>query len=72
MELALTDNGAGFPEALITRAFEPYTTTKEKGTGLGLAIVRKVVESHGGRVSIANVEPHGAHVRIFLPVEDTA
>jgi nitrogen fixation/metabolism regulation signal transduction histidine kinase len=71
MELAVTDNGAGFPEALITRAFEPYTTTKEKGTGLGLAIVRKVVESHGGRVSIGNVEPHGAYVRIFLPVEDT-
>jgi len=67
VELALTDNGAGFPEALITRAFEPYTTTKEKGTGLGLAIVRKLVESHGGRVSIGNVEPHGARVRIFLP-----
>jgi len=67
VELCLTDNGAGFPETLITRAFEPYTTTKEKGTGLGLAIVRKLVESHGGRVSIGNVEPHGARVRIFLP-----
>ena len=68
VELALTDNGAGFPETLITRAFEPYTTTKARGTGLGLAIVRKLVESHGGRVSIGNVEPHGARVRIFLPV----
>lgn len=68
VELCVTDNGAGFPEALITRAFEPYTTTKEKGTGLGLAIVRKVVESHGGRVSIANVEPRGARINIFLPV----
>lgn len=68
VELCLTDNGAGFPETLITRAFEPYTTTKEKGTGLGLAIVRKVVESHGGRVSIANVEPRGARINIFLPV----
>jgi len=67
VELCLTDNGAGFPETLITRAFEPYTTTKEKGTGLGLAIVRKLVEAHGGRVSIGNVEPHGARVRIFLP-----
>lgn len=65
--LVLTDNGAGFPESLMTRAFEPYTTTKEKGTGLGLAIVRKLVESHGGRVSIGNVEPHGARVHIFLP-----
>lgn len=72
VELSLTDNGAGFPETLITRAFEPYTTTKEKGTGLGLAIVRKLVESHGGRVSIGNVEPHGARVRIFLPAGATA
>jgi len=72
VELALTDNGSGFPEALITRAFEPYTTTKEKGTGLGLAIVRKLVESHGGRVSIGNVEPHGARVRIFFPAGVTA
>ncbi len=72
IELCLTDNGVGFPEALITRAFEPYTTTKEKGTGLGLAIVRKLVESHGGRVSIANVEPQGACVRIYLPSGVTA
>ena len=72
IELAVTDNGAGFPESLITRAFEPYTTTKEKGTGLGLAIVRKLVESHGGRVSIGNIEPHGARVRIFLPAGATA
>ncbi|MEY3974822.1 MAG: hypothetical protein RIS59_1183, partial [Pseudomonadota bacterium] len=70
--LCLTDNGVGFPETLITRAFEPYTTTKEKGTGLGLAIVRKLVESHGGRVSIANVEPQGACVRIYLPSGVTA
>jgi nitrogen fixation/metabolism regulation signal transduction histidine kinase len=72
IELCLTDNGVGFPETLITRAFEPYTTTKEKGTGLGLAIVRKLVESHGGRVSIANVEPQGACVRIYLPSGVTA
>lgn len=69
VEFTMTDNGCGFPEGLITRAFEPYTTTKERGTGLGLAIVRKLVESHGGRVSLGNVEPHGALVRIFLPAE---
>jgi nitrogen fixation/metabolism regulation signal transduction histidine kinase len=72
VELTMTDNGCGFPEGLITRAFEPYTTTKERGTGLGLAIVRKLVESHGGRVSLGNVEPRGAFVRIFLPAEDVA
>lgn len=68
IELCVTDNGSGFPEALMTRAFEPYTTTKERGTGLGLAIVRKVVEAHGGSVEIGNIEPHGARVTIMLPV----
>ena len=68
IELCVTDNGSGFPEALMTRAFEPYTTTKERGTGLGLAIVRKVVEAHGGSVEIGNIEPHGARVTITLPV----
>jgi len=67
VRLTVTDNGPGFPAELMTRAFEPYTTTKERGTGLGLAIVRKIVEAHGGRVDIANVEPQGACVTVWLP-----
>lgn len=63
----VTDNGAGFPEHLVRRAFEPYVTTKPKGTGLGLSVVRKIVEEHGGEVGIANIAPHGARVRITLP-----
>jgi nitrogen fixation/metabolism regulation signal transduction histidine kinase len=61
------DNGTGFPENLMKRAFEPYVTTKPKGTGLGLVIVKKIVEEHGGQVAIANVAPHGARVTITLP-----
>jgi len=44
--LTVTDNGAGFPEHLMTRLFEPYATTKAKGTGLGLAIWRKTPKRH--------------------------
>jgi nitrogen fixation/metabolism regulation signal transduction histidine kinase len=62
IRVTMTDNGAGFPEALMQRAFEPYVTTKPKGTGLGLVIVKKIVEEHGGSVAIANVTPHGARV----------
>jgi nitrogen fixation/metabolism regulation signal transduction histidine kinase len=65
--LTITDNGSGFPEQLMHRAFEPYMTTKPKGTGLGLVIVKKIVEEHGGNIEIANVEPHGARVSIVLP-----
>ncbi len=66
-ELSVTDNGTGFPEQLMKRAFEPYVTTKPRGTGLGLSIVRKIVEEHHGEVTISNVAPHGARVAIVLP-----
>ncbi len=65
---SVTDNGSGFPEHLMMRAFEPYVTTKTKGTGLGLVIVKKIIEEHGGAVVISNIEPHGARVSITLPV----
>lgn len=68
VRFSVTDNGSGFPEHLMKRAFEPYVTTKPKGTGLGLVIVKKIVEEHGGSVVISNVEPHGAQVMITLPV----
>ena len=67
VRFSITDNGIGFPENLMKRAFEPYVTTKPKGTGLGLVIVKKIVEEHGGEVSIANVPPRGAQVTITFP-----
>ena len=66
-EFSVTDNGTGFPEHLMKRAFEPYVTTKPRGTGLGLSIVRKIVEEHHGEVTITNVAPHGARIAIMLP-----
>jgi nitrogen fixation/metabolism regulation signal transduction histidine kinase len=66
--LSVTDNGAGFPEHLMTRLFEPYATTKAKGTGLGLAIVKKIVEEHHGKIKIENLKSGGAMIRISLPV----
>ncbi len=65
--LCVEDNGPGFPESLANRMFEPYATTKPKGTGLGLAIVRKIIEEHGGRIDVRNLEPHGASVCVTLP-----
>ena len=71
LQFSVTDNGSGFPEHLMKRAFEPYVTTKKKGTGLGLVIVKKIIEEHGGSVAISNIEPHGACVSITLPVPAT-
>src|SRR5690606_11822687 len=47
---SVSDNGGGFPPAVLERVFEPYVTSKVRGTGLGLAIVRKIVEEHGARI----------------------
>jgi len=71
IRLTVCDNGSGFPEGLITRAFEPYVTTKRHGTGLGLAIVKKIVEEHKGIINIENRASGGACVIIALPVLET-
>ena len=70
--LSVRDNGAGIAEDIIGRIFEPYVTSKPKGTGLGLAIVKKIVDEHRGRIQVENVQPHGAHVSIVLPLRQAA
>ncbi len=64
--LSVRDNGAGFPEKIMTRVFEPYVSSKSRGTGLGLAIVRKIVEEHNGSVTISNPASGGALVEVRL------
>lgn len=54
VRLKVSDNGAGFGDKVLKRAFEPYVTTKPKGTGLGLAVVKKIADEHGARVRIVN------------------
>ncbi|MCQ9377176.1 ATP-binding protein [Methyloversatilis sp. XJ19-49] len=68
VELSVRDNGHGFPAQVLARAFEPYVTSKARGTGLGLAIVKKIVDEHDGRIEIENIAPHGAEIRIALPL----
>jgi len=55
VRLHVIDNGPGFADKVLKRAFEPYVTTKSKGTGLGLAVVKKIADEHGARVRIANL-----------------
>lgn len=68
IKLSVLDNGIGFPENLVDRAFEPYVTTKDKGTGLGLPIVKKIVEEHGGSISIENRTTGGTCISIIFPL----
>jgi nitrogen fixation/metabolism regulation signal transduction histidine kinase len=66
VDLILRDNGPGFPPEILSRAFEPYVTTKTRGTGLGLAIVKKIIDEHEGEIRLANREAGGAEIRIRL------
>ncbi len=60
IKITITDNGTGFPPALLARVFEPYITTKSKGTGLGLAVVKKIIDEHEGRITISNLTDENA------------
>lgn len=68
LRLCVQDNGKGFPEQFLARAFEPYITTKPHGTGLGLAIVKKIMEEHGGSIALENLMQGGARVTVVLPL----
>jgi two-component system nitrogen regulation sensor histidine kinase NtrY len=74
----IADNGVGLPEKGRERLTEPYVTTRARGTGLGLAIVKKIVEQHGGTLTLEDAPPFapdarpGALSRIVLPLPDEA
>jgi len=66
-ELEVADSGPGLDSKQLEQVFEPFYTTKASGTGLGLAIVHRIVETHGGRVTVANCPEGGAAFTIVLP-----
>lgn len=70
IELRIEDNGPGISRKPADRVFDPYVTGKTKGTGLGLAIVKKIVEEHGGMISIESECRKGAAFLIRLPAVD--
>ena len=56
----------------VERVFEPFYTTKHRGSGLGLPIVRKIVEAHGGRVTLKSAPGRGSVFSIRLPLENVS
>ncbi|HBG05676.1 MAG: PAS domain-containing sensor histidine kinase [Geobacteraceae bacterium GWC2_58_44] len=72
VRISVRDNGTGMSQAQVKRVFEPFFTTKKGGTGLGLATVYRIVETHGGRISVTSVEGKGTVVTLHLPVEPGA
>ena len=71
-EIRVLDRGAGIPEEILTRIWEPEFTSKRRGTGLGLAMVRQVVHAHGGGAEARNRLGGGAEFLIRLPPDGEA
>src|SRR5216110_1591938 len=66
LAVTIADHGAGIPDDLRQRVFEPYFTTKHDGTGLGLALVRQTIEAHNGSITVAETPGGGATFSIVL------
>lgn len=70
VRIAVIDNGPGIPPENIEKIFEPFFSTKGvRGTGLGLAVTRRVIDEHGGRITVESVEGKGATFTVILPGE---
>ncbi len=67
LAISIRDNGPGLSEEQTRRIFEPFYTTKTKGTGLGMAVVQRILEAHGGAVSIAPRPGRGLEIELTLP-----
>jgi signal transduction histidine kinase len=70
----VADTGKGIPPEVLPKIFDPFFTTKEvgKGTGLGLSIVYKIVEQHGGRISVDSTVGVGTRFTVVLPLQPPA
>ncbi len=68
IKLDVADSGKGIPPGFEQRVFEPFFSTKDAGSGLGLPICRRIVEEHGGTISVEDLPRGGALFSICLPV----
>lgn len=70
--IRVEDDGAGMTEEVLGNVMRPFYTTREKGTGLGLPLARKVIERHGGKLTIDSQPGEGTRVDITLPFDESA
>lgn len=77
LRLAIIDEGEGIAEENLARIFTPYFTTKDRGDenrgfGLGLSICRRIVNLHGGNLSVASKPKKGTTVNVDLPLSQSS
>jgi len=69
VEISVRDTGAGIPKETLERLFTPLFTTKARGMGFGLAICKRIVEAHGGKISVSSTVGKGTTFTLTIPVE---
>jgi len=73
LQIRVSDNGRGIPESIRARLFEPFVSYgKENGTGLGLTVVQKIVQDHGGDVTLEQTSEEGTVFRLTLPLHSSS
>ena len=64
----VADTGSGIAPEVLSRIFQPYFSTKKGGTGLGLSTTRRIVEEHGGRITVTSDPGRGTQVTLRFPL----
>ena len=67
VRIIVTDTGCGIAPEDIGRVFDPYFTTKPDGTGLGMAMSAKIIEEHGGEITLESKQEQGTSVTVEIP-----
>lgn len=65
--VAVADNGPGMSAETLDKVFDPFYSTKDSGTGLGLTIVHRIIDQHGGRITVESVPGEGTTFTVALP-----
>jgi two-component system sensor histidine kinase HydH len=68
VRVRLGDSGVGMSPDTVSQIFVPFFTTRTKGTGLGLSIVHKIVDNHGGKITVESTLGEGTTFELFLPI----
>jgi len=69
VEFTFKDTGTGIPEEVKAKLFAPLVTTKAQGMGFGLAICKRIVETHGGKITVKSTLGKGAAFTVTLPIK---
>ena len=72
IRVEITDTGRGIAEEDANKIFEPFYTTKAQGLGLGMPYARKIIEQHGGTISLSSRPGEGTTIHIDLPTAEQA